>query len=247
LVEVARRKQSLKGGGGRRRAGLDGVESPAAPDLAGLTGRVAAAGAAFTLPFTAQDVVAELFAGTVDGGDGSQPTPFSLPGAATLSFGFSVGHTYAARGAYTATVNLSDGDDGTATRTATVRVGDVVVRVFEDRDGNGARDAGEPGAGFQTAYLDVNDNGVRDGDELSAVSNSSGAWSIPLVPTGTYRVRQVLPPGASAAADPAASSTVTVALGQTVGSINLARPYERTYYFRRFFNNIEVSSGSAAG
>jgi len=103
------------------------------------------------------------------------------------------------------------------------------------------------GARNQTVYIDVNNNSVCDPDELSAVTGFAGGWSIGRLPAGTYHVRQVLPPGSPAETDPNAFRVVTVALGQGVSSIDLARPYERTHYIRRSGSTIFVYDGSDSG
>ncbi|KKL52884.1 hypothetical protein LCGC14_2280990, partial [marine sediment metagenome] len=49
---------------------------------------------------------------------------------------------------------------------------------FNDLNGNGARDAGEPGLGGWTIYADDNDNGARDAGELFAVTDPNGNYTI---------------------------------------------------------------------
>lgn len=73
----------------------------------------------------------------------------------------------------------------------------ITGTLFEDLDGNGARDAGEPGtapAGL-TVYLDQNRNGVRDAGEATAAPDAGGAYAFTGLPDGTYAVRQELPTG----------------------------------------------------
>jgi hypothetical protein len=62
---------------------------------------------------------------------------------------------------------------------------------FNDLNGDGIRQAGEPGLGGFTIFLDSNDNGVRDGTERAAVTDSSGRYSFLNLATGFYRVREV--------------------------------------------------------
>jgi hypothetical protein len=62
---------------------------------------------------------------------------------------------------------------------------------YEDRNGNGSRDSGEPGLAGYTFYADINDNGVMDGGEPSATSTSDGTYRILNVPAGTYNIREV--------------------------------------------------------
>ena len=119
--------------------------------------------------------------------------------------------------------------------------------LYRDVNGNGRRDAGEPTAFNQVVYIDANNNGTFDPNEPAAASNGSGTWSISNLPAGTFRVRQVLPPGFSCANEPTVSRDVTLALGQNVSSFDLARPFEHTYYVRRSGNSVIVFNGTQAG
>jgi uncharacterized repeat protein (TIGR01451 family) len=61
---------------------------------------------------------------------------------------------------------------------------------YQDTNGSGARDAGEPGlAGFRM-YVDLDDDGTRDPGEPSGVSDASGFYRILDVPAGSARIRQ---------------------------------------------------------
>lgn len=73
---------------------------------------------------------------------------------------------------------------------------------FYDSNGDGVRDAGEPGIAGITVYLDLNDNGQLDAGEPSAVTQSdnpatpedeSGRYTMPDVPAGTYKLREIVP------------------------------------------------------
>ena len=73
-----------------------------------------------------------------------------------------------------------------------------------DANGNGRRDAGEPGVGGVTIYADLNNNGQLENDEPQAVTmvddaatpnNRTGRyWLQPLRP-GDYVIREVVPDG----------------------------------------------------
>jgi serine-aspartate repeat-containing protein C/D/E len=62
---------------------------------------------------------------------------------------------------------------------------------FADNNGNGTKDAGEPGVAGHTFYIDVNGNSVKDPSEPSAVSGSDGTYRILNVPAGNYAIREV--------------------------------------------------------
>jgi hypothetical protein len=75
--------------------------------------------------------------------------------------------------------------------------GTIQGSLFEDLNGKGARDAGEPGlapAGV-TVYLDQNHDGVLDAGDPSATTDASGAYSFSGLAAGTYAVAQVGPAG----------------------------------------------------
>jgi uncharacterized repeat protein (TIGR01451 family) len=65
--------------------------------------------------------------------------------------------------------------------------------VFNDFNGNGTRDAGEPGVSGRTVFLDTNNNGALDNGEPSTISAGDGSYSFVNLGPGTYRVRAVLP------------------------------------------------------
>lgn len=62
---------------------------------------------------------------------------------------------------------------------------------FNDLNGNGSRDSGEPGLPGWTIYLDQNHNGAKDSGEASAVTDANGNYTIGNLASGTYRVREV--------------------------------------------------------
>ncbi|MDA1048953.1 MAG: hypothetical protein O3C40_00535 [Planctomycetota bacterium] len=68
---------------------------------------------------------------------------------------------------------------------------DVTGTKFEDLNGNGVKDAGEPGLPNWTIYDDINDNGVKDVGEPSATTGATGTYTIADLGTGTHRIREV--------------------------------------------------------
>ncbi|WP_293129017.1 SdrD B-like domain-containing protein [Microcoleus sp. bin38.metabat.b11b12b14.051] len=68
---------------------------------------------------------------------------------------------------------------------------------FNDIDGNGIPGAGEFGVPGVTIFLDTNNDGILNAGETSVTTGTSpdGAFAFPLVPGGTYNVREVVPPG----------------------------------------------------
>lgn len=91
---------------------------------------------------------------------------------------------------------------------------------FFDADNNGLRGAGERGLSGIAVYVDLNDNGVADPAEPSAVTsadlyftpaiNEAGTYAFAHLPRGTYTVREVLPADLSGTALAATARTVSV-------------------------------------
>jgi hypothetical protein len=65
--------------------------------------------------------------------------------------------------------------------------------VFDDLNGDGQRETGEPGLSGYTVFLDQNNNGIRDRGEPTAVSDATGSYSFGQVPDGPFVARIVLP------------------------------------------------------
>src|SRR5262249_30650691 len=69
---------------------------------------------------------------------------------------------------------------------------------FNDLNGNGTKDAGEPGLGDWTIFLDGSNggtlNGVLDPGEFSTTTDIDGNYGFAVAP-GTYTLREVQQPG----------------------------------------------------
>ncbi|HYH58381.1 MAG TPA: MBG domain-containing protein [Thermoleophilaceae bacterium] len=66
---------------------------------------------------------------------------------------------------------------------------------YQDDNGNGTRDAGEPGLPGFDFYLDLDDDGQKDAGEPSGTSDSDGFYRLLDVPAGTYKIREVAKAG----------------------------------------------------
>ena len=62
---------------------------------------------------------------------------------------------------------------------------------FNDLDGDGIRQSGEPGLEDWTIFLDANDDGALGPGETSTTTNLYGSYSFGSLAAGTYRVREV--------------------------------------------------------
>ncbi len=73
--------------------------------------------------------------------------------------------------------------------------GAITGTAFNDLDGDGAQDIGEPGLAGVVVFLDADRDGQMDGGETSVVTDGDGDYAFPSQTEGTYDVRQVVPAG----------------------------------------------------
>lgn len=66
--------------------------------------------------------------------------------------------------------------------------------LFDDVNGNGTRDAGEPGFRKAKVFLDLDGDGVRQKAEPTAKIDKAGTWRFAGLAAGTYHVRLILKP-----------------------------------------------------
>ena len=78
--------------------------------------------------------------------------------------------------------------------TTTAYVGGTL---FNDLNGNGAQDSGEPPLAGWKVYIDLNNDGIDEPNEPTAVTTttSTGYWYFRAVAPGTYTIRAVAPSG----------------------------------------------------
>ncbi|MGA2499937.1 MAG: SdrD B-like domain-containing protein [Tepidisphaeraceae bacterium] len=83
--------------------------------------------------------------------------------------------------------------------------GSISGNKFQDTNGNGVHDAGEPAFSGITVFLDTNGNGVLDAGEQTATTDLNGHYLFAGIGIGTYSVREVVPAGwTQTTANPAA-------------------------------------------
>ncbi len=66
---------------------------------------------------------------------------------------------------------------------------------FDDINGNGVLDSGEPGLSGFTIFLDINNNEILDASEAASITDTGGNYFFDDLPGGTYIVREVQQPG----------------------------------------------------
>jgi hypothetical protein len=72
------------------------------------------------------------------------------------------------------------------------RLGEISGHVFEDLNGNGIQDPGEPNLRGQTVFLDLNDNGIPDEGEPRMETDAQGRYNFSGLALTRYKVRQDL-------------------------------------------------------
>jgi hypothetical protein len=164
------------------------------------------------------------YVATIDWGDNTSST-----GTLTLQADGSVilsgSHTYATGNkSFVTHFSLTGGPSASTTSTAVVNpaVGTVTGTLYNDINGNGKKDSGDEGIPGQVVFIDENNNGKLDSGEPSAVTNSSGVYTISNVPAGSVRVTESVPGGFHVDAPASGSYDVTLKAGQTLSHLDLA-------------------------
>jgi uncharacterized repeat protein (TIGR01451 family) len=99
---------------------------------------------------------------------------------------------------------------------------------FSDLDGDGIRDAGEPGVGGVTIFIDSNQNGALDAGERTTVTASDGSYSFFGVALNqTLWIDEVTPAGAVQTTG--AHEVVTIPLNAAPGSTIVVDPIGNHY------------------
>jgi len=117
-------------------------------------------------------------------------------------------------------ITVSAGDQFVGANFAFLNPGSVSGTVFGDTNGNGIQDAGEVGVAGKTVYADVNNDGVPDTGDLTALTDSSGNYTITGFNTGTFTIRLDVPPGGHQTAPSSGVYHDAIVAGQTATGNN---------------------------
>jgi hypothetical protein len=138
--------------------------------------------------------------------------------------GWALSSAVCSDGSQADTINLDPGETVTCTFTNTKLVdtnkGKIAGMKFEDKNGNGAKDAGEKGLWGWVIYLDANNNGKKDWNERWTVTNWNGDYRFGRLKAGTYTVREIVRNGWTQTAPSGGKYTVVLSSGQSVTGKN---------------------------
>jgi len=96
-------------------------------------------------------------------------------------------------------------------------------RVFEDLNSNGVIDAGEVGLASVTVFVDADNDGVPDSDELSVLTDAAGRYAITALPSGTFNIRVHTTSSSANTVPGSGRRTVTLSSGQVAANVNLGQ------------------------
>ena len=89
--------------------------------------------------------------------------------------------------------------------------------VFNDLNGDGVQDNGEPGLGGVVVYLDLNNSGTFESNDPSTTSNSTGQFCFDGLAAGTYIVRELAPAG-TVTTDPSSAAVASTELFDNIAA-----------------------------
>ena len=127
---------------------------------------------------------------------------------------------------YTPQDRLKSADNG-GTHPIVPNAGSFSGVKYNDLNGNGVRDGGEPGLKDWVIYVDADGDGQRDANELASVTGLDGSYTISNVAAGTYtgKLKEVAQAGWTQKQAP---GTLVLAPGQDMTGVNFGNKYEAT-------------------
>src|SRR5262249_55192146 len=134
------------------------------------------------------------------------------PTSVTVTFDIAAG---ASTGARNIVLTNPDGQSVTIIGGFTINAASGVIagQTYEDRNGNGAFDAGDVALNGVTVFLDADDDGVVDPGEPSVVTSGAGNYSFPSLAPDAYTVREIIPSGYIATTPASGVTVVNVSAG----------------------------------
>ncbi|MCA9206564.1 MAG: hypothetical protein KDA59_26100, partial [Planctomycetales bacterium] len=135
-------------------------------------------------------------------------------------------------------VNVSGVDFGN------FQVGTITGQKFNDLDGDGVKDGGEPGLMNWTIFLDTNNNGIHDGGDVSTMTDAAGNYVFTNLQPGAYNVREVQQGGwTQTTANPA---TINLTSGAMIANVDFGN-FELVDISGQKFNDLDGDGVKDAG
>ena len=92
--------------------------------------------------------------------------------------------------------------------------------VFKDLNGNGLKETGEAGLKGWRVFVDLDGDGILDGNETSVLTDSTGKYRFSTLKAGTYRIAVVQQTGWAPTVPASGSRKITIASGATTSNKN---------------------------
>jgi Zn-dependent metalloprotease len=129
--------------------------------------------------------------------DGTYSLPLTTPGTVTIREVVQTGYQRVLPSSGGFSITVSQGTNFTGRNFLNRQApGEITGLKFNDFNGNGTRDTGEPGLAGVMIYVDVNKDGRIGVLEPAGVTDANGVYRILNVPVGTgIHVREVVQPG----------------------------------------------------
>ena len=124
--------------------------------------------------------------------------------------------------------------------------GEISGVCFDDRDGDGAKDANEPGLADWNVYVDTDKDGKWDEGEPSTWTTAAGTFTFAAMAFGTYTVREVNQEGWQQTSPSAAGLTVSLRAGRSVRKLRLGNSQDATIS-GTVYHDANGSGGQGSG
>ena len=165
--------------------------------------------------------------GTLDSGEPSTTTnssgAYSFTGLGAGPYNIRevvpTGYTQTSPGSSPTVVTLSAGQNATGENFTDTQNNTTVNASISGTVTEVINGVSTPGAGV-TVYLDINNDGVLDGGDISAVTGAAGTFSFSLATPETYHLREVVPANLVQTSPSSSPTNITVAAGQQVTGQN---------------------------
>lgn len=144
-------------------------------------------------------------------------------------------------------VNLAGGENRTGANFTVLPAGSIAGIVFNDTNGSGQRETGEPVLSGRKIFLDSNKNAKLDSGEPTATTGGSGNFKFSnLLPNTTYRLREALPGGWRVSSPATGYFDVPLSPGQNVTS-RIFADTQKVLISGNVFNDINSSGTKTSG